>query len=86
MNAEKARSPATKLFFPHTVIASLMPRIDLSDTGSTMLKDFSAWTIDEKVVFLHEILEHRATPQMVLDKLNKVKYSGSDHYEYFTKI
>ncbi len=63
-----------------------MPRIDLSDTGSTMLKDFSAWTIDEKVVFLHEILEHRDTPPLVLDKLNKVKYSSSDHYEYFTKI
>jgi len=51
-----------------------------------MLKDFSAWTIDEKIVFLHEILEHRDTPPLVLDKLNKVKYSSSDHYEYFTKI
>jgi hypothetical protein len=57
------------------------------DMDKTLKKKFSEWTIDEKIVFLHEVLDHYGTlPRIASNMLSKVKYFPEDRHEYWSKM
>jgi hypothetical protein len=56
-----------------------MPKINLK---KTLKKPFSEWTDEEKIIFLHDLLDHhkRPLPGYIETMLDSVIYSPDDRF------